>query len=75
VIFNLPYSTGLIAAGKEKKVLKQVLASAALSVILNVFLMPRYGMIGASISFLCAEILAIVLILWAYRKHIIACQY
>lgn len=74
VIFNLPYSTGLVAAGKEKEVLKQVLASASLSVILNIFLMPRYGMIGAAISFLCAEILAIILILLSYRKHITACQ-
>ena len=75
VIFNLPYSTGLIAAGKEREVLWQVLASASLSVILNIFLMPKYGMIGAAISFLFAEILAIIWILRAYRKHIIACQY
>ena len=75
VLFNLPFSTGLVAAGKEKEVLKQVLASASLSVILNSFLMPKYGMIGAATSFLCAEVLAIILILWAYRKHIIACQY
>jgi len=75
ILFNLPYSTGLVAAGKEKEVLKQVLASAFLSVILNIFLMPKYGMIGAAISFLCAEILAIILILRAYRKHIIVCQH
>ncbi len=75
VLFNLPFSTGLVAAGKEKEVLKQVMASASLSVILNIFLMPKYGMVGAAISFLCAEILAIILILWAYRKHIIACQH
>lgn len=75
VLFNLPFSTGLVAAGKEKEVLKQVLASAFLSVILNIFLMPKYGMIGAAISFVFAEILAILWILWAYRKHIIACQH
>jgi O-antigen/teichoic acid export membrane protein len=74
VMFNLPYSTGLIAAGKEREVLKQVLASACLSVTLNVFLMPKYGMTGAAISFLSAEILAIICILRAYRKHIIVCQ-
>jgi Membrane protein involved in the export of O-antigen and teichoic acid len=75
VLFNLPLSTGLIAAGKEREVLKQVLASAFLSVILNIFLMPKYGMIGAATSFLFAESLAIILILLAYRKHIIACQH
>jgi len=75
VFFNLPYSTGLVAAGFEKEVLKQVLASASLSVILNIFLMPKYGMIGAAVSFLFAEMLAIIWILSAYRKHIIACQH
>ena len=75
VLFNLPYSTGLVAAGFEKEVLKQVLASASLSVILNIFLMPKYGMIGAAISFVFAEILAILWILWAYRKNIGICQH
>lgn len=70
VMFNLPYSTGLVAAGFEKAVLKQVSVSALVSVFLNVFLMPRYGMIGASISFFIAEAVAIVWILWAYRRHI-----
>jgi len=75
VLFNLPYSTGLIAAGKEREVLRQVLASASLSVILNIFLMPKYGMIGAAVSFVFAEILAILWILWAYRKNIGICRH
>ena len=70
VLFNLPYSTGLVAAGFEKAVLKQVLVSAIVSVILNLILMPRYGMIGASISFFIAEAVAIVWVLWAYHRHI-----
>lgn len=70
VLFNLPCSTGLVAAGFEKEVLKQVLASAFLNVISNLFLMPRYGMIGASISFLLAEALALAWILWAYYRKI-----
>ena len=75
VMFNLPFSTGLVAAGKEREVLKQVLSSASLSIVLNLFLMPKYGMVGASISFLCAELLAIILIISAYRKHIVLCQH
>lgn len=70
VLFNLPYSTGLIAAGFEKAVLKQVLASAIISVIFNFLLMPKYGMIGASISFFIAEAVAIVWIFWIYHRHI-----
>lgn len=75
VLFNLPYSTGLVAAGKEKEVLKQVIASAVLSVTLNILLMPRYGMVGAAISFLFAEMLAVIWILRAYRKHMSVCHH
>lgn len=74
VFFNLPFSTGLVAAGFEKEVLKQVLASACLNVIVNIILMPKYGMIGAAIAFLLAEILALIWILWAYRKNISVCR-
>ncbi len=70
VVFNLPYSTGLVAAGMEKEVMKQALASACLSVISNIFLMPKYGMVGAAISFLFAETLALIWILWAYHRKI-----
>jgi O-antigen/teichoic acid export membrane protein len=70
VLFNLPYSTALIAACFEKEVLKQAAASAALSIFLNFALIPKYGMIGASISFLSAEALALGWILWIYDKKI-----
>ncbi len=70
VMLNLPYSTGLIAASMEREVLKQAFASAALSIFLNFILIPRYGMIGASISFVCAEALALGWILWVYHKKI-----
>lgn len=70
ITFNLPYSTGLVAACMEKEVLKQASASAALSVFLNFLLIPKYGMMGASVSFLSAELLALVWILWAYNSKI-----
>lgn len=70
LLFNLPYSTGLIAVGLEKEVLKQVAASAVLNVFLNFILIPRYGMIGASISFLAAEGLAVSWIIYIYRKKV-----
>lgn len=69
ILFNLPFSTGLVAAGFEKDVLKQTMASAVLSVACNMVLMPGYGIVGASISFLLAEILAVVWILRAYYRR------
>lgn len=70
VLFNLPYSTGLIAACHEKEVLRQVMASALLNVALNIFLIPRYGMVGTALSFFFAEALALVWILHVYRVRI-----
>jgi PST family polysaccharide transporter len=71
VIFNLPYSTALIACGMEKEVLKQVIASAALNVLCNLMLIPNYGMTGASVSFIIAEMLALVWIVVVYRKKVV----
>lgn len=75
VMFNLPFSTGLIAACFERDVLKQAFASAALSVILNFALMPKYGMIGAAVSFLSAESMALIWILTIYHKRINAAKF
>ena len=70
ILFNLPFSTGLIASGFEKDVLKQAFASAVLSISSNFILMPKYGMLGGSISFVLAESLALVWILYLYRNKI-----
>lgn len=70
VFFNLPFSTGLIAAGYEKDVLKQTFASACLNIAANMLLIREYGMIGAAISFVLAEALALTWILLVYRKRI-----
>lgn len=70
VLFNLPFSTGLIAAYFEKDVLKQTIVCACLSIGSNLILMPRYGMLGASMSFLLTEALALVWIIWIYQKKI-----
>jgi O-antigen/teichoic acid export membrane protein len=70
VMFNLPFSTGLIAAGLERDVLKQAFASASVNLISNFILIEKYGMIGASFSFVMAELVALVWILTVYRKRI-----
>lgn len=71
VLFNLPYSTALIAAGLERDVLKQTSAAAAMSILLNFILMPRYGMIGGSISFVIVEAAAFVWILRVYNRKLV----
>lgn len=70
VLFNMPFSTGLIATGHERDVLKQAAACALCSIVSNFILVPRYGMIGAAASFFLVETLAIFWVLWVYRKRI-----
>ena len=70
VLFNLPYSTGLIACGMEKDVMIQTAASAVLSLLINFIFIPRYGIIGASVSFTIVEIFAFVWIFWIYERKI-----
>lgn len=70
VLLNMPFSTGLIATGHEKAVLKQAAASALLSIVSNFILIPKYGMIGASVSFLFVEIFALTWIIWVYQRTI-----
>lgn len=70
VLFNLPYSTGLIACGMEKDVMIQTAASALASLLLNFIIVPRYGIIGISVSFTIIEIFAFVWIFWIYEKKI-----
>lgn len=68
VFFNIPFSTSLIAAGYEKKVLRQVIGVAIISFVLNLALIPRFGMIGAAFSYLGAESIALIWIVIIYRK-------
>jgi O-antigen/teichoic acid export membrane protein len=70
VVFNMPYSTGLLAAGMEKQILKQTAFCASLSVMLNMVLMSRFGMTGAAVTFFIVEAVALAWILWVYRKRI-----
>lgn len=72
VILNLPFSTALIAAGFERDVLKQTIASAILSLTLNFTLIPRFkfGMLAASVSFFYAEALALVWIIFIHYKKL-----
>jgi O-antigen/teichoic acid export membrane protein len=70
VLFNLPFSTGLIACGREKDVMIQTAASAVLSLLLNFIIIPRYGIIGASVSFTIVEIFAFAWILWIYESRV-----
>jgi O-antigen/teichoic acid export membrane protein len=68
VILRGTYRQGLNAAGNTWLDLRCASASAALSFLLNLILIPRFGIIGAAVATLIAEILWL-LMAWYYFYH------
>jgi len=60
---NVPWS-GLIARGREDLLLRAIIITAIVNIILNLTLIPRYGLIGASVSTVITESLAGSLMLY-----------
>ena len=58
----------LVPLGREKMVLYSVIAGAVVDLMLNAFLIPKYGSIGAAIGTLAAEIIVLIVKLVALRK-------
>lgn len=69
ILFNLPYSTALIAGGLEREVLRQAMTCAFLSLILNFILMPSCGMIGGAVTFVIVEAVALLWIKMVYKQR------
>jgi O-antigen/teichoic acid export membrane protein len=61
VILRGTYRQSLNAAGRSKLDLRCAGASAALNVVLNLLLIPRYGILGAAIATVAAEVLWLTL--------------
>lgn len=53
---------------KEKYFLRSALTGMVLSILLNVFLIPKYGSVGASISLLIAEIVVFIILIYYCNK-------
>lgn len=70
VLFNIPYSTALVAMRREVSVLKQAFFCAVSALILYFMLIPRHGLAGAAWSFVVVEIIAFVWIIAVYKKMV-----
>jgi O-antigen/teichoic acid export membrane protein len=57
VFMSITFAQPLLLLGKEKKYLSIVAWSAGLNILLNLFLIPLYGMIGAALATIFAEAL------------------
>lgn len=58
----------LVPLGREKIVLYSVIAGAVVDLILNAFLIPKLGPVGAAIGTLAAEVIVLIVQLIALRK-------
>lgn len=68
LFINGAASTALNASHKEYSVTKIYLVAAIFNVILNMFLIPKYSYIGASISTVLSEVLILILALITLNK-------
>jgi len=58
---------GLIVAGRERAVMKMTAVAVVANVLLNLAVIPRYGMVGAACTTLATEILRAALAAWLVR--------
>lgn len=68
LFINGAASTALNASHKEYSVTKIYLVAAVFNVLLNLFMIPRYSFLGASISTVLSEILILALALYTLNR-------
>lgn len=61
------YTQGLIAIGLERRYATAIVSGTALNVILNIFMIPTLGIIGAAVATICSEILMFVLMMRVFN--------
>lgn len=64
------FRLALVAYGRHGTVLKVILAGAAVNVVMNLLLTPRYFIVGAALSVLFSEALILVLAAWAVARSV-----
>ena len=65
---NLPFAFLLLAAEKQKEYMYAVVLGASVNLVLNFILIPRYSILGASLSTIACEIVVLNLILFYSKK-------
>lgn len=70
IMLNGIYAQGLLSSGNQKGFMKTVMVQTTVSVLLNVFLIPKFGLIGAAIAWLSAECVGLFLYKF-YYNHVI----
>ncbi|MBI3814822.1 MAG: polysaccharide biosynthesis C-terminal domain-containing protein, partial [Nitrospinae bacterium] len=68
IYINMIYARGLWACNKQDVYLKIVSMQAAVNILLNFILIPIYGIVGAAISTVLAELLGFFFYYWQFNK-------
>ena len=64
------FKHGLNAAGRPELDLRSAVASVTLNVGLNLALIPRYGILGAAVATVTADVLWLVAVAWYFNRHV-----
>lgn len=70
VFANIPFASSLLACYRQKEYLYSVSAGAMVNIILNLYLIPRYSLIGAAVATIVAEIIVLSM-LYHYSQKIV----
>ena len=71
VIFvNTVYSKTLVVWDRQYAIMLVIAAGAGLNIVLNILLIPRYGIEGAAIATLCTELFALFGIAWLHFQMV-----
>jgi O-antigen/teichoic acid export membrane protein len=68
IAVNTIYAWGLLAANRQKKCVMIISVQVAVNLLLNLFLIPAYGILGAALATVCAEIVGLPLYFFEFRK-------
>ena len=60
----------LYMSGEERRALTVLMATALLNVLLNLILIPLYGLAGAAIATACGQAVRLVLLYWLVVRHL-----
>ncbi len=71
VFFTIPFAYSLLAFGKQKYYMYSLSLGAVFNIVLNLFLIPRYGIMGASVTTVISGILVLILLYLYVTKYIV----
>ncbi len=62
------YTQGLIASGNEKKYASAMIMGTLANVVLNLIMIPKFGMVGAAVATLFSEVVMVFFMFFAFSK-------